>query len=533
MPDDNVSGVSKIKEVAFYDRRKEKLLIDFPERRISKRRNGESTTAQERRRLAYQVRCYDREDLRVPICLNIKGKDVAGVTREISLAGLSIVSDTDLDVGTTMALRFSFGENLCYMDLLGEVVFCVLSNTNGRFLVGIRFPVIRHWEQKLLKSIINDFKTKTTELEKSLLRIQVSENGTIGGVKFENFASIKKSPNPIRQSCIHASKIIGVGAYLPEREITNVNIDSMVDGKGFKKIGRVIESISGIESRHYAASGLYPSDLAVEASHRALKSAGVDPGDLDVIISCGVSRDIEEPATANIIQDKLGAKNSYVFDLANACNGFLSAVDVLDAFIASGRCEIGLVVAGEVMSQYVTWDPQSKKGLKLASMSYTFGDGGGAVVLQRAKVGEKEGIHARWFLSDGSFWKVAVIPLMDVNGTRVFTSNASEIEFLAYRYVPAGVKEVLKKLEWKLSDIDLVIPHQVGKHVVDLILTKTLGVPKEKIAWSFPKHGNIGAASMPVALYQALEAGRVRRGDKALFVGGSGGFGAAVMGLVV
>jgi len=298
------------------------------------------------------------------------------------------------------------------------------------------------------------------------------------------------------------------------------------------KFGDVVGSVTGIQSRRYAGSQVCPSDLAIEASRQALKNAGIDARDIDVLISCGVARDVEEPATAYIIQQKLGASNAYCFDLANACNGFISALDVMDSFIASGRCEIGLVAVGDVLSQYVTWDATSRKDLHLSSMSYTFGDGGGAAVVERVNKGETQGIRARWFLSDGSYWRVAVIPLIDTDH-RLFKSNAANIEEAALRHVPGGVREVMETLNWTLDDIALVIPHQVSSQINENLFFKELGMPPEKIFWSFPRHGNVGAASMPVALCAAIEQGRAKTGDKILLVGGSGGFGAGVIGLVL
>src|SRR2546422_4334523 len=172
---------------------------------------------------------------------------------------------------------------------------------------------------------------------------------------------------------------------------------------------------------------LFRSDLAVEASLIAFKNAGIDPKDVEVIISCGIARDVEEPATANIIQEKLGAHNAYCFDLANACNGFVSAIDVLDSFIASGRCEIGLVTGGEVISQYVNWDPETRDELRLSTMGYTLGDGGGAAVLTRVTAGDQRGLKASWFLSDSSYWRAAVVPLMN-SSKRRSEEHTSELQ---------------------------------------------------------------------------------------------------------
>ena len=168
----------------------------------------------------------------------------------------------------------------------------------------------------------------------------------------------------------------------------------------------------------------------------------------------------------------------------------------------------------------------------MSSMSYTFGDAGGAAVLQPIKAGDEQGIRARWFLSDGSYWRVAVIPLIDTV-LRYFKSNAANIEAAALEHVPGGVEEVMKMLDWDIDRIALIIPHQVSAQIIEGLFFEKLAMPREKIYWSFPKHGNVGAASMPVALCTAVDEGRLSPGDKVLLVGGSGGFGAGVMGLVM
>ena len=479
-------------------------------------------------------RQHKREMLTIPFCLRHQDAEVSGHSQDLSANGLRIQSRTALEAGTPLALKCTFGET-CYLNLVGQVIYCQPAE-DGLSVIGIKFSALRDWELKVMDSAIQELLQNSTVQEKSLLAIYVSED-TMALEAASFYAQSRRplidKPRLARTSCIHASKITGWGAYLPPNEITNQDVNAMLHVSGHKtRFADAVGSLTGIRSRHYAASKVFPSDLAVEASRIALKQAGVNPLDIDVVISCGVSRDVEEPATAYIIQDKLGARNAYAFDLANACNGFISAIDVIDSFIATGRCDIGLVAVGDVLSQYVTWDARSKKDLHMSSMSYTFGDGGGAVVVQRVQKGEARGIQARWFLSDSSYWKVAVIPLMETP-RRLFKSNAAEIERAALEHVPGGVETVLEMLNWKIDEVDLFIPHQVSSQIIENLFYKRLQVPKEKVYWSFPEHGNVGAASMPVALHSAWNEGRVKLGDKVLLVGGSGGFGAGVLGMVL
>ncbi len=483
------------------------------------------------------VRKYDRELLRIPVRLQLQDKSVSGFSQDFSPAGVRIILQTALEAGTPLALQCTFGE-VCYLNLSAQVVFCQLVNraSENDFSLGIKFSAIRDWEEKILGSAIQELKHGGAQLEKSLLAVHLTED-TMALKASDWYAQTKatsvQTPRTIRRSCIHSSKIIGWGSYLPPAEITNKHINSFLNVKGKQtRYGEVVGNLTGIQSRRYAASEIYPSDLAVKASLIAFKNAGIDPKDVEVIISCGIARDVEEPATANIIQEKLGAHNAYCFDLANACNGFVSAIDVLDSFISSGRCEIGLVTGGEVISQYINWDPETRDELRLSTMGYTLGDGGGAAVLTRVTAGEQRGLKASWFLSDSSYWRAAVVPLMN-SSKRLFMSNGVEIERAALEYVPTGVEETMRMLEWDVDDIDLIIPHQVASHIIENLFYKTLHMPPEKVYWSFPRHGNIGAASIPVALCEALNEGRAKIGDKVLLVGGSGGFGVGVIGLVL
>jgi 3-oxoacyl-[acyl-carrier-protein] synthase-3 len=479
-------------------------------------------------------RQHKREILTIPFSLRHQDAEISGHSRDISSSGLALQCKTGLESGTPLALKCTFGE-IGYLNLVGQIVFCQ-SVEDGSSVIGIKFSALRGWEQKILDSAIQELLLNSTTVEKSLLTIHVSEDTM--ALEAASFYARSQTPRsdkarPAHTSCIHASKIIGWGGFLPPNEITNQDVNSMLRVGGHRtRFGEVVGSLTGIQSRHYTSSKVFPSDLAVEASRIALKQAGVTPQDIDVIVSCGVARDVEEPATAYIIQEKLGARNAYSFDLANACNGFISAIDVVDSFIATGRCEIGLVAVGDVLSQFVTWEARSKKDLHMSSMSYTFGDGGGAVVIQRAQKGDVRGIRARWFLSDSSYWKVAVIPLMETP-KRLFKSNAAEIERAALEHVPGGVETVLDMLQWTIDDVDLFIPHQVSSQIIENLFYKRLNVPKEKVYWSFPHHGNVGAASMPVALHGAWNEGRLKLGDKVLLVGGSGGFGAGVIGMIL
>jgi 3-oxoacyl-[acyl-carrier-protein] synthase-3 len=256
--------------------------------------------------------------------------------------------------------------------------------------------------------------------------------------------------------------------------------------------------------------------------------------DLDVIIFFGISRDFDEPATANVLQEKIGATRSYVFDIGNACNGFVTAVDLLDSLIASGRCETGLVATGELISPYIDWNPRSREDFKHSIFSYTIGDAGGAAVLSRIDRGEERGIRGRWFLNDGSFWRLAIAGQMPGANPfdKFFKSKGMELELASIQRTPSGVKELLDLLQWGVDDVDLVIPHQIPVSIQQNLYQKALGFPPEKLYWTFPQYGNNATASMPVAVCQAVRDGRLKQGDKVLLLGAAAGYSAGVVALI-
>jgi 3-oxoacyl-[acyl-carrier-protein] synthase-3 len=523
----------------FYERRKEGKPIVFQDRRIVQRRKQESMIPQEHRRLASQVRRYERDVFKIPVRLKIQETEISGFTQDVCPEGLLVFSDTALRPGAPMALKFSFGEHLCYLHISGQVVFCRTSVGDGSTLhaIGIKFSGIRDFEKKILTSAIEELKHSPATQEKSLLNILVSQDTLVH--EFVDFSlriprSFEEVPGTIHKSCIHASKIIGWGSYLPRQEITAEDISIRVKAGDYKNVGKVVEMLTGIKSRRYDSPDKFPSDLAAEASAEALKNAGVDARDLDVIIFFGISRDFDEPATANVLQEKIGATKSYAFDIANACNGFVTAVDLLDSFIASGRCETGLVATGELISPYIDWAPRSKEDFKHTIFSYTIGDAGGAAVLTRVNRGEERGIRARWFVNDGSHWRLAIAgTIPGVNPyDKFFKSKGAELELASIKCTPVGVQEILDLLQWTVEDIDLVIPHQIPISIQQNLYHKALGFPDEKLFWTFPKYGNNATASMPVAVCEALKEGRVKQGDKVLLVGAAAGYSAGIIGLV-
>lgn len=492
----------------------------------------------EQRSDGLERRLHGRASLQIELHLE-KGKAaVPSHTIDISVAGLSLICEIDLLPGTPLTLRFCVG-GTAYLHLVGQVVFSrPSSGAAAGYVSGIKFSALREWDRALLVSAIVELTSHGDTLGKSFLSIHISEDSLgleAAGIAVHTSRALEDWSIPPRRSCVHASKITGWGSYLPEQETSNQEISARVNAPGYKNVGEVIESLTGIKSRRYETPERYPSDLAAAAAMEALKNAGMDAKDLDVIIFFGISRDFHEPATANVVQEKIGAKNAYVYDLANACNGFITAVDTLDSMIASGRCENGLVVTGELISPYIDWDPKTKKDFKLSIFGYTIGDAGGAAILSRIVPGEKRGIQARWFSSKGSHWRLALAgELKGANSNnRYFRSLGLGLEKTAIDVMPKGFDEITHLLGWSVSDIDLVIPHQIPVSILENMYHKAVGIPLDKLYWTFPTYGNLATASMPVAMCDALKNKRVKAGDKVLLAGAAAGFSAGYIGVIV
>jgi 3-oxoacyl-[acyl-carrier-protein] synthase-3 len=343
----------------------------------------------------------------------------------------------------------------------------------------------------------------------------------------------KYMPLVLRRSQRTASVIAGTGKYVPEQVMTSDYIEEKLGfGTKFAFPRGSIEAITGVRERRYISDGQISSDMAYEAAKVALERAGVEPGELDTVIFASASHDIAEPATANVLQAKLGATNAHCLDAKNACNSFLNGVDIMDAFIKTGRCKIGLVAAGEVLSKFVRWDIKTPEELETGFSAFTLGDGGGAIVF-KAEEDEGRGIHETHFKSDGRAWDLATImgggTLCPFDLSKnYFVSHSSEINKLAIKHIPRAVKWMMGQNGWRLDDVDLVVPHQVTRSITERLM-KIVGLPIEKAMITVNKYGNTAAASVPIAFADAVEEGRVGPDSRVMLVGGASGFSVGVV----
>ena len=307
------------------------------------------------------------------------------------------------------------------------------------------------------------------------------------------------------------ARVIGTGSYLPEKVVTNDDLARTVDTSD-----EWIRTRTGIRSRHFAAEGELASDLALPAAQRALHAAGVQPADIDLIIVATTTPDIIFPSTACILQSKLGIAGCPAFDVQAVCSGFVYALTIADLFIRSGQAKHVLVVGAEVYSRILDWNDRGTCVL--------FGDGAGAVVVAAS---DKPGILATKLHADGRHKDMLCVP-GSVNGGKVSGSpfvqmdGASVFKF-AVRVFEEGANEVLEAAGLKVSDLDWFIPHQANIRIMEATVRK-LGLQKEKLISTVHHHGNTSAASIPLALDEAVKDGRVLPGQTLLLEGVGGGF---------
>ncbi|MSP20704.1 MAG: ketoacyl-ACP synthase III [Alphaproteobacteria bacterium] len=323
------------------------------------------------------------------------------------------------------------------------------------------------------------------------------------------------------QGSVIRSVIAGVGAYLPERQVTNHELAKTVDTSDEWIVER-----TGIRVRHVAAEGEFTSHLAVKASERALAAAGIGAGAIDLIVLATTTPDETFPATATRVQERLGLTRGVAFDVQAVCSGFIFALAVADNFLRLGQAETALVIGAETFSRILDWQDRSTCVL--------FGDGAGAVVL-RAGQGKgtpaDRGILTTRLHSDGrqhdllyatggvSSTKTAGVVRMD--GPKVFKHAVEKL---------AGVvDESLASAGLTSADIDWVVPHQANRRIIDGV-GKKLGLPPERVVVTVDHHANTSAASVPLALAEATADGRIKRNDIVVMEAMGGGFtwGAAV-----
>ncbi len=305
--------------------------------------------------------------------------------------------------------------------------------------------------------------------------------------------------------------IIGLGHYLPERKLTNADLEKMVDTTDEWIITR-----TGIRERRVASQKQRNSHLAIKAAREALKNAKLDPHDVELIIVATISPDTSFPSVSCLVQKAIHAREAAAFDISAACSGFLYGLTTAKQFIQTGLYKNALVIASEKITTFVDWNDRNTCVL--------FGDGAGACVL--SKVRGDRGIVSEYLHAEGRFGELmqivaeerkpldqdstdTVLPRIEMQGQELFKAAVNSMAKAALIAV--------KKAGLKLSDIDCVVPHQANDRIISAV-AKKLGLTTDKIFVNIDKYGNMSSASIAIALYEAVEQGKIKKGSNVVLV---------------
>ena len=315
----------------------------------------------------------------------------------------------------------------------------------------------------------------------------------------------------------HNAGILGMGHAYPEGVLTNADLEKIVETSD-----EWITSRTGIKQRHKAADNEYTSQFGTEAARMALERAGLKPEDIEIIICATTTPDQIMPSTGALIQAQIGASNAAGMDVFAACSGFLYGLTMVESMIRTGQIKYALVVGAEVLTKYVDYTDRGT--------CVIFGDGAGAAVL--GPVNSGSGILATKIKSDGRYEEQLYAPgggtklgttheTID-NRMHFFKMKGNELFKVAVRSMAEISAEMLEKAGLTVDDIDLVIPHQANQRITDAVASR-LGVPEEKVFSNIAEHGNTSSASIPIAMDECIQAGKIKKGDIVLLTAFGGG----------
>jgi 3-oxoacyl-[acyl-carrier-protein] synthase-3 len=316
---------------------------------------------------------------------------------------------------------------------------------------------------------------------------------------------------------VKSAGIIGIGSSVPEKTLTNKDLEKMVDTSDEWILKR-----TGISERRVLGKEEPASALAIKAAINAMKSSGIDASEIDLIIVTTDTPDYLTPATACMVQGAIGAVKAAAFDLNAACSGIVYGMTVAEQFIKNGYYKYVLVIACEGLTKVVDWEDRNTCVL--------FGDGAGAVMM--GPVEDGYGILSSEIGADGSSCKLITVPCCAITeddlqkraheNKRVLWMNGKEVFKFAVTIMPEATMRVMEKAKLKLEDIKLIIPHQANKRIIEGAI-KRLQISKEKVYTCVQKYGNISSASIPVALDEIVKACKIKKGDNIVLVGFGGG----------
>lgn len=318
-----------------------------------------------------------------------------------------------------------------------------------------------------------------------------------------------------------------ITVYLPDMVICNEEIEQRINKAKIVLKPGTLEKLSGTKTRRFAGKDEQVSDLACKAALKILNKQNTPS--IDFLIFAAASSDLLEPATANIVQAKLGLQCP-VMDIKNACNSVVSAVQVASAFIEANMYKNILIVSGEKLSEVINYNPKDNHHLLRCFAGYSLGDAGAAILMSRG--GDGGEICYQKFRSWGQHWELCTV----LGGGSIayremdkyyFEGDASKLKDIFSDKVGGFINECMRESGWRIEDIDCLISHQVSCKTT-LSIAAVVGIPADKCIHTFSKYGNIAAATIPVALYKALEEGKIKRGDKLMVVGLAAGINISV-----
>lgn len=310
------------------------------------------------------------------------------------------------------------------------------------------------------------------------------------------------------------SRIIGTGRYLPERVVTNHDLEALVETSD-----QWIRERTGIEQRHIAAEGQTTCDLAEQATRNAIEMAGIDPQSIDLIIFATTTPDKIFPSTACLLQQRLGIRGCPAFDIQAVCTGFVYAVSVADQFIKTGMAKRVLVVGAETLSRITNWQDRTTCIL--------FGDGAGAVLFEAS---DQPGILSTHIHADGQYEELlhvpsgpSKLPLTDDVAEKTMSMKGNEVFKVAVNTLSRIANETLDANNMTKDQIDWLVPHQANLRIISAT-AKKLGLSDDQVVVTVNKHANTSSASVPMALDEAIRDGRIQRGQTVLMEAFGGGF---------
>jgi len=316
----------------------------------------------------------------------------------------------------------------------------------------------------------------------------------------------------------YKAAITGTGSFLPEKTLTNEDLTKIVDTND-----EWIVSRTGIKVRHVASEGETTATIAAEAAKKALKEANLTPEELDIIMVATITPEMVFPSTACFVQDIIGAKNAWAYDLCAACSGFVYSISIAQHFIISGRYKNILVVGAETLTKITDYEDRGSCIL--------FGDGAGAVIVQRSEA-ESLGIMYSSCTSDGSGWTTLncqaygsrnpVGKPLDDPKKIYMVIKGKETYHLAVRRIVELIDECMTQCNLTVDDVKMFIPHQMNARIIESV-GKRLELPPEKVFINIHKYGNTSAATIPIAIDECIKEGKVGPGDIVLLVAFGGG----------